>query len=129
MTIFLRENWLPAWGYYKETEPAWPNAPLRAWRWVPVLDWCSIGFAQQVKFPDLEWYAIRHYTVSFWRNWIWGIHHTYYDGPHCSIHFGFLHINWDPEWCEKCMPSCECGDSCSIDKTETPDAREGGKGE
>lgn len=41
----------------------------------------------------------------------WGIHHDYYDGPHCSLNIGWIKILWggDPRtgWCYKCMPRGE----------------------
>lgn len=96
-----------------EIEPAWKEAPLRAWRWVFEVDrWC-IGLTEQVKFnhrePDSEWgNANCYYLASVSTNrarWHVGFHHMYYDGPHHVLWLGPLSISWmSDRWCLTCMP-------------------------
>lgn len=32
-----------------------------------------------------------------------GQEHFWYDGPHCSWSFGFVHVGWSCDWhCKKC---------------------------
>ena len=102
---------LASWGTETETDPAWPNAELRTWRWTLQMGWLFIRVAQQKLYPG-EWLDVRQYEVCIWRAWLWGFDHVYYDGPHCILNLGCIQVLKQPEWCEKCMPSRE--ETCEL---------------
>ncbi|MFK5283665.1 hypothetical protein ACI3PL_29230, partial [Lacticaseibacillus paracasei] len=67
----------------------------------------SFGVAREVRFlPSDEWSSGKcgYYDVSITTNFDLGERHDYYDGPNCSFSLGFVHFNWMPDWCLKCMP-------------------------
>lgn len=97
-----------SWGAKFETGLAWPTAPLRGWRWTFQAERWTLGFIEQIKWPDLEWDDNRRFYVTLWSRWLWGFSHVYYDGNHCALHLGFLHIYWEPLKCERCMPREAC---------------------
>lgn len=80
-----------------------------AWRkvfWVS-LDRRSfwVGFhGEHLSDHDDEWHigvGYHNLSINFDR-WEWGRSHMYYDGPHDSFSLGYVHFNWQGDWCEKC---------------------------
>lgn len=98
-------------------QPGLDHMGRRAWRKVLsvgfVGGWDALGvwtdtemqYERQTR-PQSEWHEIDHDYRHAWIGgpWLWGERHDYYDGPHCSRHFGFLHFGWSAGWCLKCMP-------------------------
>lgn len=105
---------LLTWG--EEPETRGNHMPCDAFRWaLEANSWkgegASLGIAQQHRFRNMStWFSLhsRFYGVSLTRAFSFGVDHAYYDGPHCSLSLGFLHILWSGNpltgWCEKCMP-------------------------
>lgn len=93
--------------YDTETEPAWPGASIRSWRWVLEITFTSIGLVHEYTNDGGKTWSLanRYYTLCITRHWTIGEYHLYYDGPHCSLSLGFLHYNWSSDWCIKCMPN------------------------
>lgn len=77
-----------------ETSPAWPGAPLRAWRWAVKADHRSIELEEQVRFPDGWGAANRYVAVYLSRAWRFGFFHMYHDGPHHSLWLGCVSVGW-----------------------------------
>jgi hypothetical protein len=54
----------------------------------------EVGTQHQCR-SDSKWhYGAGYYTVSLTRNWRVGYSEERYDGYHCGLSLGFLHINW-----------------------------------
>lgn len=90
-----------------ETAPAWPGAPLRAWRWAVVVHWGSIEVEEQVRRGDGAWGPANRYVgVYLAARPRVGFHHLYHDGPHHSLWLGFVNVSWMRN---KVCPTCEPG--------------------
>lgn len=95
---------------YKFKETLRPKlAYVRASRWViEIIDW-SFGIALSYQFNSREesnkWISdhSNQYVISIGLPLKIGFDHFYYDGPHCSLHLGFLHFRWFSDFCKKCM--------------------------
>jgi len=115
------------WGKQKETRvyDSGKPFPCDESRWALELTWFGIGIVHQYKYRDTQKWNSSHTTAYGLCLWIlngkkfrdpwygvFGISHNYYDGPHCALNLGWLHIYWggDPRtgWCKKCMPDNDC---------------------
>lgn len=91
-----------------ETAPAWPGAPLRAWRWAVKIDPGAIELEEQVRFPEPEgWGAANRYVAVYLsRAWRVGFFHMYHDGPHHSLWLGCVSVGWMRDAvCPVCEPA------------------------
>lgn len=43
------------------------------------------------------------YMILNIKEWNWGQEHFYYDGPHCSISFGWINFYWNNWNCKRCF--------------------------
>ena len=91
----------------RETKPAHPDWPLRAWRWVVDLDldgrMPSLSLTQQYQRDGGEWHVANDY-YSLWLGGTvrFGATHFWHDGPHCSWSLGFIHVGKSSGDCAKC---------------------------
>lgn len=84
----------------------------RAHRWALQVGLFFAGLVLQYQpRGSNKWHDIDsdQWLLSFdWqpRFWMFGVHHVYWDGPHCFVALGPLRFQWRPRdgWCEKCMP-------------------------
>lgn len=99
---------------FKEHPETRPKFPCTAFRWTIQTNWFKgggfqIGFVHQSQ-SNGEWCDSHTsvYALSLHRPASFGIEHYYYDGPHCSLSLGWLHVLWGggirSGWCKKCMP-------------------------
>ena len=89
-----------------------PNMPCSAFRWTfqvgawtnPVVRGIFAGFVHQHQLKGV-WYSSHTttYEVSLTTKFALGQEHIYYDGPHCMLDLGFLHIQWINRNCKRCM--------------------------
>lgn len=91
-------------GHDEHDTPPWLARP-RKFRWALTADrWC-LELADEVLIPGNEkWHhGIRYVAVTVNRHFALGAQHLYYDGPHCSWSFGYLHLAWSTGNCRKCQ--------------------------
>lgn len=71
------------------------------WKWGFSLDWVRqvTMNGDRNKFRSLH---SESYGFSITSSFNLGTHHYWYDGPHCHIDLGFLHINYNNFDCQKC---------------------------
>ena len=51
-----------------------------------------------------KWRGVNpYYSVCLTKHFRLGGRHDYYDGPNCGFSLGFLHFEWTPAHCDKCM--------------------------
>lgn len=88
-----------------EAEPAIERLGRRSWRWTVFVERWVAGAEQQVLFRGGGWRSANRY-VRAWVDGMWriGMDHGYYDGPHCQLSIGWLHVGWSLWYCERCMP-------------------------
>lgn len=100
------------WNEQREETPQYESFGRRMWRDTLHLEWFGIALERDYKRrdePDAEWRPVRTFfgitVTSYFR---FGMDHVYYDGPHCMLSIGFLHLYWDGNpWtgsCKQCMP-------------------------
>ena len=129
---------LHTWGNVTEDKVEFEQVGLRSWRkaieaftWKIDKKFFGIGFGlstqviygkEEVVGIQSEWRTISQAAVTITRRWAWGRQHDYYDGCLCSFSLGFLHFNWEPDFCKKCylqghneLPAC-IGGKCKVKK-------------
>lgn len=90
-----------------ETAPAWPGAPLRAWRWALVASRWSLEVEEQMRRGSDAWGpANRYLGVYLAARPRFGFLHAYYNGPHHSLWLGWINVSWMRN---KRCPVCEPG--------------------
>lgn len=68
----------------------------------------TIGFFNQYFLRrEKKWHYVcsgdKAFSINL-KNWkIIGQDHGWYDGPHCTYHFGPFFITWDNNNCKKCL--------------------------
>jgi hypothetical protein len=96
------------WTGKATTEPKveYEHCGIRSWRWRFTAEFGGFWLEQQVRFSgeDGEWRQARAHGFFVDHRFRLGSDHVYWDGPHCGFSLGFLHFNWQPDWCLKCMP-------------------------
>lgn len=98
------------WNETHEETVVYESIGRRAWRNVLHVAWFGIGLEREYKRideADSEWRTIQtFFGVSITSHFRLGMDHVYYDGPHCMLSIGFLHLYWDGNpWtgdCKKC---------------------------
>ncbi len=88
--------------FKEECEPSRPPGCNNRWRWTLQIGKYFIGFIQEGTGISSKWMNVRHAIVSVNTNFLFGSHHTYYDGPNCMFSIGFIHFFWDYKECAKC---------------------------
>jgi hypothetical protein len=98
----------------REEVPEYAHLGRRAWRWVldvngpswSALRLFSVNLDWQVIFmddPAPEWCGgVDYYDLGIVGPWRVGQEHAYYDGPHCRLSVGFLHVMWRGAGCKRC---------------------------
>ena len=89
---------------FKEIPETRKGFPCIAFRWTFQISKSFIGFMHQAQSEDGEWLDSHVMINGVWYHgtWMWGIDHTWYDGPHCTLMIGPLRIQWYNETCKEC---------------------------
>jgi hypothetical protein len=95
---------------FKElSETRGDNYPCSAFRWTFQIGFWYIGFVHQSKSKFSGSWNDSHtriYEICIINKFKIGMHHYYYDGPHCSFSLGWLRFCWGgnpfSETCIKC---------------------------
>lgn len=119
------------WDLMTEDEVKFFHVGRRSWRkaleaFIWQLDGKFYGFGLAIntemsaEHDVLTWRVVGQTSMTLSCRWAWGFEHMYYDGPHCMFSLGFLHFNWEPEWCDGCwldghdeLPACRAG-KCEV---------------
>lgn len=88
---------------FKEIAETRKGFPCTAFRWTFRIAKNFIGFMHQHHI-DGEWYDSHTRVNGIWWHgkWDWGMHHFWYDGPHCEFSIGPLRIQWHNDTCKEC---------------------------
>ena len=88
---------------FKEIPETREGFPCTAFRWTFQIEKNFIGFVHQAKIKE-NWHDshIRVFSISIMKNWLWGEHHFWYDGPHCLFSIGPIQFQWWNDECKKC---------------------------
>ena len=90
-----------------ELLPAFPDMGFRTWRWVISLGFLHVALQHEMSCSLRPTFsrATRHYGIALTGFWNVGPDHTWYDGPHCSFSFGYLHFTRSGIDCKHCSDS------------------------
>lgn len=90
----------------KPTKNTDARTPFKSWRRALDVGWCYVTYGTQVRCVTNDgstWRFVRGgWSLSVTRHFAIGREHDYYDGPLCSISFGFVHFMRDADDCPKC---------------------------
>jgi hypothetical protein len=83
------------------------NWPCDVARWVIDIGWRHVGLYHQYRLKSTREWRNSHsllYEACVTKYFHLGPSHAWYDGPHCSYSFGFIHVNYHPPGgrCKKC---------------------------
>jgi hypothetical protein len=81
------------------------NYPIAHRKALSIARWYIDWQDQYLSSHDGKWHDIHSggYGISITPHWYWGFEHVYYDGPHCFLSLGYLHIMFTGNrWCKKC---------------------------
>lgn len=96
--------------FKKKPHPSVIGITLKHYRWVvEAHTWfkaAGISLTKQISYTNEsgKWWDTTYMSVSLNRHFHWGMNHSYYDGPHCCLSLGLIHISWNVNAnCTKCL--------------------------